>query len=127
MKNVYLSKQRIKVANESHFDTVFIPTITDDALEDFENTTVVDENKNCRKSIIELSRTHPDLLSKLQKVNPFSTTTTDMTDDDLLATVVPRDNRNFLDLCKAAENLKNDLDESLTDAAQPKESESSDE
>lgn len=112
MKNVYISQIRVKIANESFFRPAYIPVCTDEVIQEFFNTTVLDEDKNIRKSILELSKRHPDLLSKLHEVNTVSSSTSDMTDEDLMATVVKRENNNIFDLSRAAENIKNDLEQS---------------
>lgn len=110
MKNVFLSKVRVQIAAVKRFVPLDLPTISEDAQLDFETRNILDEDKLCYKSILELSKKHPDLLAQLERVNLPDTSNPEMSDADRFETFIPRENRNMFDLSNVAENLKEKID-----------------
>lgn len=120
MKNCNLSAARIFAANNFIAHAPFIPTIDDESMKDFQEQNVFDEDTRSYISILELSRKHPDLVAKLPHVEVPSTSTKGMSDEDLFATAIHKDDRNFMDLANAAEGISEQLDKDLSAAAETK-------
>lgn len=115
MKNIFISKMRVVVANQSHFVLPDRPIVSDETRKEFESKVTLDSSSNRIKSILELARDTPDIINTLVRQH-FDDSQTDASDLQLLETAIPRDVSMF-DVLSETEAQKAEVDKSLADDA----------